>query len=287
MTRPMPARWRTAVRHRTGYEYESKVRRSYNLARMSPCATGSQMLLEHRIHVTPVVSTFRYVDYWGTLVHAFDVHEPHETLEVVATSVVETTEVDVAGNDDIEWSVLASDEVRDRHSEMLSESVMVPVGPATRAIAADLFTDRGPAAVVQSAVEWVQDNLTYERGVTNVSTEAEEVLASRHGVCQDFAHVTIGLLRALGIPARYVSGYLHPDDDGEVGATVSGESHAWVEAWLGGWRPADPTNAKRVGQRHIRVAHGRDYTDVPPLSGIYHGAPSKSLGVQVELTRLL
>ena len=88
----MAARWRTAVRHRTGYEYAGEVRSSYNLARMTPCTTGTQTLLEHRFQTLPLVSTFRYLDYWGTVVHTFDVHVPHEALEVVATSVVETIE---------------------------------------------------------------------------------------------------------------------------------------------------------------------------------------------------
>jgi transglutaminase-like putative cysteine protease len=282
------APWRTAVRHRTGYEYAGSVRSSYNLARMTPCSAGTQRLLEHRVQVTPVVSVFRYVDYWGTIVHTFDVHAPHEALEVVATSVVETTDatdaLDVWASAD--WALLAEPQIVDRHAEMLSSSTMVALGVATADVAASLPSASRPLEAVEGAVAWVRENIAYQRGVTSVSTGSEEVLASRRGVCQDFAHVTIALLRALGVPARYVSGYLYPDGDGDRGIAVSGESHAWVEAWLGEWLPADPTNGARVGHRHIRVAHGRDYADVPPLSGIYHGAPSKSLGVDVQLTRL-
>ncbi len=282
---PMPSRWRTAVRHRTGYEYAGNVGSSYNLARMTPCTTPTQMLLEHRMQITPVVSTFRYLDYWGTVVHTFDVHVPHDTLEVVATSVVESIETEPSTLD-VDWSTLDDPHTRDRYSEMLSPSAMVELGPAATVTAAALRPAHSPAAAVAAASEWVREHLVYQRGVTSVSTRSEEVLAAGRGVCQDFAHVTIALLRTLGIPARYVSGYLYPDEDGEVGTSVKGESHAWVEAWLGGWAPVDPTNGSWVGHRHIRVAHGRDYADVPPLSGIYHGAPSKSLGVEVELTRL-
>jgi transglutaminase-like putative cysteine protease len=280
------ATWRTAVRHRTGYEYAGLVNSSYNLARMTPCSGGTQRLLEHRVQVTPVVSAFRYVDYWGTIVHTFDVHAPHETLEVIATSVVETTDAPAGAAPTVEWATLSEPDVVDRYAEMLSASTMVAVGAATTAVTTSLPKAAQPIDGVESVIGWVRDNIVYERGVTSVSTGSEEVLATRRGVCQDFAHVTIALLRALGIPARYVSGYLYPDGDGEVGAMVSGESHAWVEAWLGEWLAVDPTNGAPVRHRHIRVAHGRDYADVPPLSGIYHGAPSKALGVDVQLTRL-
>jgi transglutaminase-like putative cysteine protease len=186
----------------------------------------------------------------------------------------------------VTWETLADPSVHDRHCEMLAASTMVERGPATAAIAAALGPRDDPATAVEAATAWVREHLVYERGVTSVSTRSEEVLAAGRGVCQDFAHVTIALVRALGVPARYVSGYLYPDGTADVGASVQGESHAWVEAWLGEWVAVDPTNGAPVGQRHIRVAHGRDYADVPPLSGIYHGAPSKSLGVAVELTRL-
>ncbi len=252
---------------------------------MTPCTSTTQTLLEHRVTTAPVVSTFRYVDYWGTTVHAFDVHVPHHTLEVVATSVVETVEVPPPAAD-VAWVTLADPAVRDRHSEMLSASSMVQLGPEAAGITATLPSADAPAAAVDHATAWVRDHLVYQRGVTSVSTRSEEVLAAGRGVCQDFAHVTLALLRAFGIPARYVSGYVYPDGDAAVGTTVLGESHAWVEAWLGRWVPVDPTNGALVGHRHIRVAHGRDYADVPPLSGIYHGAPSESLGVDVELTRL-
>ncbi|HEY1737666.1 MAG TPA: transglutaminase family protein [Acidimicrobiia bacterium] len=281
----MAKSWRTAVRHRTGYEYAGEVRSSFNLARMTPSTTSRQTLLEHRFQTLPTVSTFRYLDYWGTVVHTFDVHVPHEALEVVATSVVETTDAAAVARD-VSWDQLGDPAVCDRHCEMLAASTMVEAGSATTAIAATLAPSDAPGAVVDATARWVRDHLVYQRGITSVSTRSDEVLAAGRGVCQDFAHVTIGLLRALGVPARYVSGYLYPDSDADAGTTVRGESHAWVEAWLGEWVAVDPTNGEPVGQRHIRVAHGRDYADVPPLSGIYHGAPSKSLGVAVELTRL-
>jgi transglutaminase-like putative cysteine protease len=100
------------------------------------------------------------------------------------------------------------------------------------------------------------------------------------------AQVTVALLRAAGLPAKYVSGYLHADPSAEPGQTVVGESHAWVEYWAGSWRPLDPTSGAAVRERHVVVARGRDYADIPPLKGIYHGAPTSALDVTVEVTRL-
>jgi transglutaminase-like putative cysteine protease len=119
-----------------------------------------------------------------------------------------------------------------------------------------------------------------------VSTTAADALRIGGGVCQDFTHLALGLLRARGIPARYVSGYLHPSSQAEPGVVLAGQSHAWVEAWVGDWLPFDPTNGSPVGERHVVVGRARDYADLAPLSGIFHGGPAKSLGVTVELTRL-
>ena len=115
---------------------------------------------------------------------------------------------------------------------------------------------------------------------------AGDAWRAREGVCQDYAHVTLVLLRAMGIPARYVSGYLHTDPDAALGAVVRGESHAWIEAWTGGWWAYDPTNGIGVGERHVWVATGRDYADVAPLKGIYSGSGASALDVSVEISRL-
>ena len=126
------------------------------------------------------------------------------------------------------------------------------------------------------------DCLFAATGVTTTAAQAWEIGA---GVCQDYSHTLLSILRGLGIPARYVSGYLH-DEEEQQGRTVVGESHAWVEAWNGGWEAWDPTNDRSVGSAHVVVAKGRDYADVPPLKGIYAGGLSESLGVSVEITQL-
>jgi transglutaminase-like putative cysteine protease len=133
----------------------------------------------------------------------------------------------------------------------------------------------------------VRSTVEYEPGSTGVRTSAQEAWSLRKGVCQDIAHLSVGMLRSVGIPARYVSGYLYPKADAEVGQAVAGQSHAWIEWWAGEWTAFDPTNGSLAGPRHVLVARGRDYADVTPLKGVYHGAPSTGLGVTVEITRLV
>ncbi len=277
--------WRLSIVHKTGFEYEGEVTASYNQARLTPCSSGGQLLLDHAVNVDPRAGVFSSIDYWGTRVHTFDVHLPHRRLEVTGRSLVETADA-YAPPISIEWDTLANPKLVDEMCEYLAPSSMTQADEAIAALAASLRLGSSPNETVDATIAWTRENIGYERGVTSVETPAVGVLAARRGVCQDFAHLVIALLRSAGVPSRYVSGYLYPDVDGSVGESVAGESHAWVEAWLGQWWAVDPTSGERVGHRHVRVAHGRDYRDVAPLRGIYHGSPSKALLVSVDLTRL-
>jgi transglutaminase-like putative cysteine protease len=276
--------WRLSILHRTGFEYEGEVTASYNQARLTPCSSGGQLLLDHAVNVDPRSGVFSAIDYWGTRVHSFDVHVPHQRLEVTGRSLVETAEARTPPAP-VDWETLADSKLVDEMCEYLAPSRMTQPDESITSLAASLGLGLSPAEMVDAAIGWVRANVGYERGVTSVETPATGVLAARRGVCQDFAHLVIGVLRSAGIPARYVSGYLYPDVDAAVGESVGGESHAWVEAWIGEWWAVDPTSGGPVGHRHARVAHGRDYRDVAPLRGIFHGSPSKALLVSVELTR--
>lgn len=274
--------WTLRIRHSTGYRYRAEVTSSYNEARVTPLSTVRQLAVETAVEVTPATRTYRYWDYWGTLVDAFDIHEPHTELSVVGTSVVETLPpLDpclTAG-----WDELVSDEVRDRYAELLAPTSFVPFLPNIGPV-----IDRSlpPAEAVEAAASWVHDRLEYGKGTTTVATTAADALHIGSGVCQDFAHLTLAVLRGMGIPARYVSGYLHPSGAPELNTAATGESHAWVEAWTGDWWAFDPTHLGQVGERHVAVGRGRDYADVSPLKGVYHGAPAEALTVSVEITRL-
>jgi transglutaminase-like putative cysteine protease len=275
--------WRIDITHTTGYRYAHEVSASYNEARLTPQSTHEQVTIGARIDVDPPARAFRYWDYWGTLVHAFDVHVPHTELVVTATSTVDTAGT-APGRAALEWCDLGSPAVRDRFYEYLVPHGAVVADAELATVAAEL---RGatPVEGVTSVASWVRDNLLYEKGQTTVSTSAAEAWRAGHGVCQDFVHLSLALLRTMGVPARYVSGYLHPEAEAALGEAVVGESHAWVEAWLGDWHPFDPTNGDPVGERHVLVGRGRDYGDVAPLKGIYTGAPAATPTVTVELTR--
>jgi transglutaminase-like putative cysteine protease len=131
----------------------------------------------------------------------------------------------------------------------------------------------------------VHRSLRYVRGVTSVHTSAHEAFVDGAGVCQDFAHLALALTKSVGLPSRYVSGYFHPESDAIIGEEIVGESHAWVEVWTGSWWAYDPTNNCAVGERHVAIGRGRDYSDVPPVKGIYAGNAEHTMHVGVRMTR--
>lgn len=279
--------WRLRVSHVTRYQYTGTVTNSYNEARMTPLSVPGQTTIDARLETRPAVRAFRYWDYWGTLVHAFDVHLPHDELTVTASSVVETS-VPAPCAEVTTWEALAGDDQRDRWCEFLNPSGYVPADEAfaeqSAVIRASESSDPLASAVAASA--FVHDRMTYRTGSTTVATSGPDAFAAGEGVCQDFAHILLGLLRSMGIPSRYVSGYLYPDADADLGRLHAGQSHAWVEAWVGEWLALDPTQGGFVGPQHVLVARGRDYADVTPLKGIFTGGPIKALDVKVELTRI-
>ena len=277
--------WRLAISHRSGYRYAAPVSSSYNEVRITPLTTPTQLVLESTVEVTPSTRPLRYWDYWGTVVHAFDLHQPHSELLVAGRSLVETSGPSTE-EPDCAWAELDAPGTTDRFAELLDGTRYVPVGGPFTHPATELRAVASAQMAVHLTMAWVRDALRYESGATTVQTTADEAWQGGAGVCQDFTHLMLAMLRTLGIPARYASGYLHPRAGAPLGEVVVGESHAWVEVWTGDWWGIDPTIGDRVGERHVLVARGRDYADVPPLKGIYHGGKSESVGVTVELTRL-
>ncbi len=278
---------RLQITHKTGYRYADVVDASFNEVRMTPLDTGGQVLLSHHLYVTPGATPMVYTDYWGAFVESFDVHVPHRQLEIVATSTVDTPPMRFYGPG-LAWEFLHTDEIRGEFSEFLVPSAYVDdarTDEARSAVVTGMLESDSPDTAVRLGIEAVRSRITYTPGATTVSTTALQAWASGHGVCQDFSHALLSLLRACGIPARYVSGYLHTEEEAP-GETVIGESHAWVEYWDTDWRAIDPTNDRAVGSAHVVVARGRDYADVPPLMGIYAGGASEGLGVSVEITQI-
>lgn len=277
--------WRIATEHRSTYRYGEPVVTSFNEARISPAASRGQRVIESHVAVDPVTPLFTYVDYWSTLVVAFDVGEPHSTLTVTGTSVVETPS-DPIESVALDWQDLRAEEVQDRFAELLLPTAYTEGDEALAAVAAELGGLAKPKDTLDAVGSWARGAMDYVAGSTVVSTSALQAWRQAAGVCQDFAHLTLAILRQTGIPARYVSGYLHPQADAAIGVPTAGQSHAWIEAWLGYWVAMDPTNAATVAERHVTVARGRDYADVAPFRGVYHGGALERLDVEVTLTRL-
>jgi transglutaminase-like putative cysteine protease len=273
------------VVHETGYAYKGPVTASYNEARLTPRSDSRQNVIINRVETAPATRSYRYVDYWGTAVTAFDLHAPHTELEVTSSSVVETEKPEPPKGW-VDWNQLQSDVVLDRYYEVLTPTRYTPSDRRTDRIARQLKKGRDPHDAVVATVEWVRGELQYLPGTTGVHSSGLDALGEGKGVCQDFAHLSLILLRAMGIPARYVSGYLHPKPDAAVGESVEGESHAWIQAWAGSWWNYDPTNDTEINEQYVSVGFGRSYADVTPLKGIYHGQGSSDLDVVVEMTRL-
>jgi transglutaminase-like putative cysteine protease len=279
--------WRLQVVHTTQVSYSAPVRASFNEARMTPLTIPAQVTLESRVTAGPGVPVWTYCDYWGTFVSVFDITEPHTSLVVRAQATVETGQgLADAAQARLPWAELRARTSSGRLLEFLMPTPLTTVTPDVAATMVDAVRDADPAQAATEIAARVRSQVSYMAGATGVRTNAQEAWDQGQGVCQDMAHLTVALLREAGLPARYVSGYLHADPSAEPGQTVVGESHAWVEYWAGSWLPCDPTSGAPVRERHVVVARGRDYTDIPPLKGIYHGAPTSALDVTVEVTRL-
>lgn len=278
--------WRVRVVHETGYAYPSPVTASYNEARLTPRSDARQNVILNRVETLPATRSYRYVDYWGTTVTAFDLHAPHTELTVSSSSVVETDQPDPP-TAKFTWPELVSQAVIDRFDEVLSATPYAPVSRRVAAVGKRIAKYHEPPDAVVAAAQWARSELEYLPGATGVHSSGLDALREGKGVCQDFAHLTLALLRGMGIPARYVSGYLLPKRDAAVGDTVEGRSHAWIQAWTGGgWWDYDPTNDTEINEQYVSVGVGRDYADVSPLKGIYSGEGATDLDVLVEITRL-
>ncbi|MCU1437356.1 MAG: transglutaminase family protein [Naasia sp.] len=277
---------RLRVRHQTGFTYQGEVTASYNEARMLPTSSDGQFVLHSHLEVQPMSSQHHYVDYWGTRVTSFEILTPHRELSLTATSFVEVADRDHSGPA-VPWDELPAATARE--VQFVEQAAQTPLSePAedlaelARGIARDASD---PCAAAAAICRRVSESVEYVQGVTGVGSTAREAWATRKGVCQDITHIAIGAIRAAGIPARYVSGYLHPKPDAAIGETVTGESHAWVEWFCGSWHGWDPTNDIPIGDRHVLVGRGRDYKDVAPLRGVYAGPFRSNLFVTVEITR--
>ena len=278
--------WRLAITHETVVEYTGSAHASYNELRMTPQSTAFQTTLTNHVELHPRATMWQYTDYWGTRVTSFDLQDPHSTLTIRAASTVETGTREASARAKTDWPAIALRAATDEIAEFATRTDRTTMDAELEQQARERVAGADPHEAADEIAGWLNDTLAYVPGATGVHTDAQESWNMKSGVCQDFSHVAIALLRAIGLPARYVSGYLFPSPDAEPGFTAEGQSHAWVEYWAGSWIGVDATNRTTPGPRHVLVARGRDYADVLPHKGIYHGAPDSSLTVSVRFTRL-
>jgi transglutaminase-like putative cysteine protease len=278
------------VTYRTLLRYSELVVESQNEVRARPADTPAQIVHSYEVVVSPHVEVFSFIDAWGTAVDTFGVRPPHHEMEVVATSSV-TTAIPIAPSI-VELAALTDDAFGSAHHEYLQPGRHTRWGePIASAARGCVEQSSHVADLANRLLAMTHERLTYTPGATAVGVEVEEVFAGRVGVCQDYAHLMVAACRSVGLPARYVSGYLFTTSDSDGGAPTDGQvnvqTHAWVEVAVPqhGWWPLDPTNARQVGERHVKIGHGRDYDDVMPFRGVYIGDATSEVDVDVTIAR--
>jgi len=270
---------RISVEHRTQLSYSADVVESGMDSRIGPRTDEHQRWISFDLRVEPTASVRRYNDGFGNAAHLITIARPHRDIEVTMCGEIETTLVDPFELPRARPVALAPGAAAD----FLSPSPLVP-RVAALAAAAEPLAAGAPFDAVQRLMHHVHERLDYRADVTTVETSVTEVLTHSSGVCQDFAHVLIGMCRSVGIPARYVSGYILAGADPDEPKRGAAASHAWVEAFTPthGWRGFDPTNDVLASEHHVKMAVGRDYHDVPPTRGTFRGVADEALAVAVE-----
>jgi transglutaminase-like putative cysteine protease len=287
---------RYRVTHRTSYVYEDTVSTSYGLLHMLPRTLPNQACESSELIILPRPDDVAdRTDFFGNRSAWFALHSPHRSLRLTATSVVDRTPVPpMLGGEGPPW-----EDVRDHLDDLDDLDAIAFRLPSPRIASSDALADYArpsfPARrpLVDCLVDLtsrIHTDFAYRPGTTTVRSTVEQVLEARAGVCQDFAHLAIGCLRALGLPARYISGYLETTPPpGKPKLKGADQSHAWLSAYVPGvgWIDADPTNDRLVTDRYVTTAWGRDYGDVPPVRGIiYTNGPTRELTVHVDVERL-
>ncbi len=278
--------------HVTQFSYDGPVSESYNELRLRPRHDESQSCLSFRVSTNPQAKAIGHQDFFGNWVHLFHILPEHRALRVETEAVVLVHPQDIPAP-----SILLlpdfdrlRDSLVDDYYDWISPSQYCPFLPAIGELVcqAEKDSDGTVYGFAQAASALIHKRFRYQPGATHVHSSVADSLETQAGVCQDFSHLLISLLRTRGVPARYVSGYLVPrqtaDEQGAMERVIGGlASHAWVQAFVPdiAWFGLDPTVGTFVETQHIRIAYGRDYGDVPPVRGVYKGHAGQSLSVDV------
>lgn len=281
-----------AIRHVTRFNYASPISESVMELRMRPLTEGAQRCLQFELDVSPRARVFAYCDFLGNWVHHFDIPRRHAELAITARAHVDVDPPPLVPDvlDADAWRAVDEWDTRGEHWDFRQPSRFAvwtdALGTFAESVGVGGRRATDPLTTVRSTMAAIHRTFEYAPHSTRVDSPIDEALAARRGVCQDFSHIMLALLRRVGVPCRYVSGYIAPraPADGPEPSTIA--THAWVEVLLPelGWVGFDPTNNSEAGLRHVRVAIGRDYADVPPTRGIFKGQAASTLSVSVDVT---
>jgi transglutaminase-like putative cysteine protease len=290
-----PETIRYRIRHSSAYQYDDELMLAHHLLHLTPRPVPNQTIVAFCLDIEPTpAATADHIDYFGNPATYLEIHEPHSRFAVRTELVVDVMPAEAEpATDDVPWEslrdalALGADAAAGRASVYAFGSAMVPIHPELRDYATPSFPPgRGIGAAARDLTRRIHADFTFDPHATTISTPIADVLRTRRGVCQDFAHLAIGCCRALGLAARYISGYLRtlppPGRPRLVGADVS---HAWLSLWAGGdrWIDLDPTNGRPGSTDMIALAWGRDYNDVSPIRGVILGARHQHLSVEVDV----
>ena len=278
------------IRHRTEFHYSALVRESVMEIWMQPQRSHRQRLVSFELEIDPAAQLFSYADAFGNAVYHFDVPQPHDRLKIQARCAVETEPTDALPErlDKGEWDRLRSEFVHGEWFDFLGPHGYAVETEALQAFSKahgiDALRHDDPLSAVRALNQAIYGALEYQPGVTEADSPIDHALTAGRGVCQDFAHIMIAICRSWGLPTRYVSGYLFNDRAGGDRSDPDA-THAWVEVFLPSlrWVGFDPTNNALAGVRHVIVATGRDYGDVPPTRGVFKGDADSELSVGVSV----
>ncbi|MBU2580463.1 MAG: transglutaminase family protein [Alphaproteobacteria bacterium] len=279
---------RYQISHRTSYEYGSPVVQSNHLLHLAPREFDHQRVMRHNLIIEPAPAwRSERVDYFGNPITLISVEDEHSELSVNALSEIE---VKAAQQPNFSrsgaWESVAQ-QMPSNVAQFACASQLAAPTPALHEFARPSYPNGAPNLEgARALMERIFREFRFDNTTTDVSTPVEQVLAQKSGVCQDFAHLMIGSIRSLGLPARYMSGYIltHPPE-GQIKLEGSDASHAWVSVWdpAAGWVDFDPTNNLVNSPEHIAIAYGRDFADVSPISGILLGGGKHSVSVAVDV----
>ncbi len=280
-----------AIRYLTKYDYDGEVVDNLNALRVKPAANGRQRCDEFSVRLNPEVRLHRHADYFGTEVVEFEVSRPHRQLTIDVRARVSTKAP--AEPPRATWDALREATYREAGGEFLLQTDDAAGHPVLEELLARTGAAPTPLAMLMLLSELIPDRLEYRQGATYVDSTIEHALELGAGVCQDFVHLGLCVLRHRGMAARYVSGYLFAAGAAGSEESVEVDTHAWLEALLPVpgegepvWIGADPTNRGLAGENHVKIGHGRHYPDVPPVKGVYRGIANSALEASVTMTRL-